>query len=179
MWRMCRLLDVHRHEWVPQIAQAKAYDKNKETLDRFAGTEHFDKALNQETYLEMIHGEDAFGDLKVYPSGLIMTYIRNYMWNGKNRIVNISTDKNHQAELGEANKVLRLCMNHVPPFIEKEKEGDRIFLTYRGEVFIADWFGLFKQYLEELGTVRVALGTFIIALLPYLVPLFMNWLHSL
>lgn len=170
MWRMCRLLDKNRHEWIPQIAQAKAYDKHKVFFERIAGTPQFEPALNQETYLELLHGEDFQGELKVYQNGLIYSYINEYILKDTSKPINISTETAHQSELSEARAVLRDCISHSPRFICRSPD-NMIYLSYEGGSFAADWFGLVKEYTETLGPFKSNAIAVIIGLIPYVLTL--------
>ena len=167
MWRMCRIIKKHRAEWVTQRTYAQVIDSEKDLIKKFSGTEHFDAVLNQAVTLRLLHGEDHQGDLKVYRNGVLYTYISNFVWKDPNQIVNISTDSRHQEELLEASAILRLCINHKPRFICRDRH-NLLYLSGDGESFASDWYGLFKQYIIEMGPTWAIVSGVFIACLPYL-----------
>lgn len=172
MWRMCRLLKKHRAEWVVQIAMSKAYDDGKELLKQVEGTPHLDAVLTQETTMHLLHDEEFQRDLKVNSNGLLHTYIQNYIWKEPKTHVNISTDKKYQIDLVDARSILRMCISHKPQFIKRN--GNLVWLSTEGESFAADWFGLSKQYLIEMGVVWTAISGLVVGLLPYVIPVIIN-----
>lgn len=172
MWNMCRILEEKTPEWVAQIAEGQAYDSHKETLEKVAGTPEFNKLLNQTSIIHSFLGEQQKGELKIFPTSLLITYIQKYIWMDFNRSINISTDKVHTKEIAKAKAILQRCINHNPSFIQRD--GDYIFLTERGANFCSDWFGLFKQYIIEMGSIWVFVSGLILGLLPYIMPLIIN-----
>ncbi len=167
MWRMCRILKKNRAEWVVQNATAQAYDSEREMIEQYAGTPHFDSVLTQSSTLNLLHGSDHQGDLRVHPNGVLMTYIQDYIWKSPHELVNISTNTTYPKELVEAKAILRNCINHEPSFINQD--GEFIYLSSKGENFASDYFGLIKQYVIEMGLIWGFISGVIIALIPYLI----------
>jgi hypothetical protein len=168
MWNMVRLLRDNRSEWAVEEALAQAYDINKTRIDSLEGTPEHDEYLNQATTLHISLSDSYQEDVSVYQNRLLLPYINKYMWKSSRRI-DITRDKKIQRELVEAKLVLRNCINHVPPFIKKDK--DSVCLTADGESF-SDFFGLIKQYVLEIDRLWLYISAIIIAILGYLPTIF-------
>ena len=177
MWRMCRILKENRAEWVAQIVTSQVYDnsKHKDIIEKLNGTSQLDDFLTQETTLNLIHEEEHSGDLKVNEGGLLITYIQNHIWKHPVQVINISSNKKHQKEILEARVILRNCINHNPSFIKQD--GKYFYLSSEGEGFASDWFGLFREYIKEIGPTWAIISGFVIAITPYISKLVV-WLYQ-
>jgi hypothetical protein len=155
MWRMCRLLKKNRATWNNNLVRSRVIDHD-DLNNRFGGTEQYEPLVTQQTTIALMHDQQYQREPRALMNGLIHTYITTYCKKYKNRdAINISTDAEYAEEYTKTAAILQNCINHKPPFIVQT--GSQVYLTPDGENLSADYFGLFKYWILEIGTIWAVL----------------------